>query len=59
MAGKNEARAYQKISDGVYRVSGTVRRSAVTGRYLIEGSRGSSSARNTVKKSSTTSEKRS
>lgn len=38
MTEKKQARYFQKIGDDVYRVSGAVRRSAVTGRYVTKGS---------------------
>lgn len=38
MTEKKTARYYQKIGKDVYRVSGAVRRSAVTGQYVIDSS---------------------
>ncbi|MGO2895930.1 hypothetical protein [Corynebacterium casei] len=38
MTEKKQVRYYQKIGENVYRVSGAVRRSAVTGRYVTKGS---------------------
>lgn len=41
---KQVTRSFQSIGNGVYRVSGSVRRSAVTGRYVTEN-KGSSAVR--------------
>lgn len=38
MTEKKVVRYYQKLSDNVYRISGTVRRDAVTGRYNTDAS---------------------
>ncbi|MDN6156219.1 hypothetical protein [Corynebacterium casei] len=38
MTEKKQARYFQQIGEDVYRVSGAVRRSAVTGRYVTKGS---------------------
>ena len=38
MTEKNQARYFQQIGEDLYRVSGAVRRSAVTGRYVTKGS---------------------
>lgn len=38
MTEKKQVRYFQKIGEDVYRVSGAVRRSAVTGRYVTKGS---------------------
>lgn len=43
MTERNEPRFYQQISNGVYRVSGTVRRSPRTGKYVVDSARQTSS----------------
>lgn len=48
VAKKNTGRHFQEVGDGVYRVVGTVRRSAKTGRYVKR----SSTSRNAGNKSS-------
>lgn len=43
MTERNETRFYQQIGNGVYRVSGTVRRSPRTGKYVVDNPRQTSS----------------
>lgn len=54
MTEKKIVRNYQKVGDNVYRISGTVRRSAVTGRYIV----GNTSSRSARKQSSAASGQR-
>lgn len=46
MSERKVIRSYQKISDNVYRISGTVRRDAVTGRFITDGSYSRSTKKN-------------
>lgn len=36
MSEKKRVRHFQKVGDNIYRISGTVRRDARTGRYIVD-----------------------
>lgn len=42
---ENRRSGYQNLGNGVYRVNGAVRRSAVTGRFVTKSERGATSGR--------------